>query len=307
MDTQIDMPIHPAANVFPLMSGSEYTRLLEDIQAHGLQVPITLCDGQILDGRNRYRACRDAGVAPQFSDYTGDSPIAFAWSVNVPRRNLTPSQIAMASLDILTLLEADAETRRALNLRPESPDALNSTHREQGRSAEKVAKITGTGVTIIAEAKFVKKTDPDLAARVTEGTISVHGAFKRLKAAPAAKSKPPRMSKAERIDLIRALANEGNTSQQIAIHAGCQATHVRLLAKKAGIILPDSALGKRPNINPQRVISETVNGIAGYMIGLESIDGLAVEYSHEEARELAKTLAGAIRTLTKLRKQLETL
>ena len=81
------MKNHPAADAWPMMDDARYAELRADIQANGQREPITLCDGMILDGRNRYRACVDLEIEPLTREYSGD-PWAFAWSLNGARRDL---------------------------------------------------------------------------------------------------------------------------------------------------------------------------------------------------------------------------
>jgi ParB-like chromosome segregation protein Spo0J len=55
------LPIHPAAELFPLMSPAELKKLGEDIKQNGLRNPCRLIedeDGQVvlIDGRNRLDA-----------------------------------------------------------------------------------------------------------------------------------------------------------------------------------------------------------------------------------------------------------
>lgn len=78
---------HPAADAFPMMDAARLEELKADIAMNGQREPITLCDGMVLDGRNRYRACIDLGVEPATREYSGD-PWAFAWSLNGARRDL---------------------------------------------------------------------------------------------------------------------------------------------------------------------------------------------------------------------------
>jgi hypothetical protein len=68
---------HPVADVWPLLPEPELQALADDVKAHGLRHPIVRHrDGRILDGRNRYLACRKAGSsarAPPTRGGTGPS------------------------------------------------------------------------------------------------------------------------------------------------------------------------------------------------------------------------------------------
>src|SRR5262245_11708871 len=85
---------HPAADCFPMMDAERFAELKSDIALQGQLQPIVLHDGQILDGRNRYRACRELGVEPTFSTYNGSSPYSYVWSQNAQRRDLIKEQRA---------------------------------------------------------------------------------------------------------------------------------------------------------------------------------------------------------------------
>lgn len=78
---------HPAADAWPMMDDERYEELCADIEMNGQREPITLCDGMILDGRNRYRACVELGIKPLMREFSGD-PWSFAWSLNGARRDL---------------------------------------------------------------------------------------------------------------------------------------------------------------------------------------------------------------------------
>jgi ParB-like chromosome segregation protein Spo0J len=82
---------HPCAEILPLLEGEPFDELVADIRANGLLHPITVCQGMILDGRNRFRACEAAGVEPRFVKFDGDDPLSFVLSLNVHRRQLFPT------------------------------------------------------------------------------------------------------------------------------------------------------------------------------------------------------------------------
>ena len=63
----------PAA-VFPIMSGREFDELVEDVRVIGLREPVVVTSGQLLDGRNRVRACAAAGVVPEVRELERGDP-----------------------------------------------------------------------------------------------------------------------------------------------------------------------------------------------------------------------------------------
>jgi len=117
------LPIHPAAELFPMMSPDELRELGEDIKKNGMKIPIILSAVddrehplQVLDGRNRLDAMAAVGIlhptewgelevtTPSgdrerlFTDLVSgraDEPIdphAFVLSANLHRRHLTAEQ-----------------------------------------------------------------------------------------------------------------------------------------------------------------------------------------------------------------------
>ena len=90
-----DYAFHEVASLFPLMGEDDLSTLAEDIKTNGLQIPIELFEGKILDGRNRQTACLLAGIAPDYVEVDPDDPVEYVWSLNRERRHLDQSQLAM--------------------------------------------------------------------------------------------------------------------------------------------------------------------------------------------------------------------
>jgi len=91
------MKIHEAAHLFPEMNAQAFLELKEDIRNNGQQVPIIVQNGYVLDGRHRYRACRELGITPMVSELTvTNEPVEqVVASLNLHRRHLTEGQRAM--------------------------------------------------------------------------------------------------------------------------------------------------------------------------------------------------------------------
>jgi len=92
-----ELQSHPLADQFPLMdvSGDDYKAFRRDIKTNGQKVKIVLFEGKILDGRNRYQACKDLGIEPLVEEFKGSSSDAavYVLALNLHHRHLTRNQI----------------------------------------------------------------------------------------------------------------------------------------------------------------------------------------------------------------------
>jgi ParB/Sulfiredoxin domain len=84
---------HPLAEMFSLISEDELKELAEDIRKNGMLEAITLCEGKILDGRNRFAAAKLIGFALRrhnFRELRSDlDPRTFVISATIKRRHLS--------------------------------------------------------------------------------------------------------------------------------------------------------------------------------------------------------------------------
>lgn len=182
------LAVHPAAALFPMMSPSELADLAEDIEANGQNHPIVVWtpsrpeydpnrgpeswedkearlrrDGQVLDGRNRLRACELAGVEPSFEEYDstlvrhGADPYSYVLSQNVHRRHLEPGQRATIAAKLATLAKG-----------------TNQHTAQAAPSQAKAAELLNVSVDSVQRArKVLENGAPELVAAVERGTIHV--------------------------------------------------------------------------------------------------------------------------------------
>jgi hypothetical protein len=171
---------HPAAKLFPMMDGAEMKELVSDIKAHGLINPITIYQGMILDGRNRYAACQMAQVEPRFETWIGNGYSATEWvlSVNLKRRQLSASQRAAVAVQALPMLEAEAK-ERMLKGKKSDPTA-KMPEGAKGESREKAAAVANVSPRYVSDAKKIKEQSPEVFAQVESGEKTIPQAKRQL-------------------------------------------------------------------------------------------------------------------------------
>lgn len=160
---------HEMASIFPMMTDKELSVLADDIKTNGLQNPIILHGGKILDGRNRYEACRIAGVDPKFVEYAGDDPFRFIISLNLHRRHLDESQRAVVAARVANMtqgtrtdLEPSADLRKVIS-QPEAARLFNVSER------------------MIQTVKAIEREAPERIADIESGKMTANHVYNLIK------------------------------------------------------------------------------------------------------------------------------
>ena len=175
------LEFHPAANIFPLMSHDAFAALKNDIQQHGLALPIELFEGKILDGRNRYRACQHLGIEAATCEIKlgkggNFCPVEFVLSLNFHRRHLNASQRAMVAARAKNYYADQAKKRMVAG---KKPDPSANLHQGNGKASEQAGAAVNVSARSVAHASNVlKKGSEELVKAVDSGQVSVSKAAK---------------------------------------------------------------------------------------------------------------------------------
>jgi ParB-like chromosome segregation protein Spo0J len=186
---------HRLAGFEPEMAADEYAAFVANIAAHGLIEPIVTYEGQVLDGRHRYRACLETGTEPRFTPYEGDDPLGFVVSENLLRRHLSASQRAVLALDFESEFAVQAKERQGARTDLTSSQSCQDV--EQLHAAERAAAMVGVSARLVSDAKRLRREAPERLAGVRAGEHSLHEAIKegrhqhRRAAVEAATLDPP--------------------------------------------------------------------------------------------------------------------
>lgn len=183
----LDVAVHPAANLFPEMKPEEYETLKEDIRVNGLRSPIVFWRGQLIDGRHRIRACDELGIDwGNFAEEAGadQDPVKEALSLNLHRRHLTPSQLAMVADKVRGIYDAEGKAALAegqksggRGKKKNSQANLPESNKPAKQSRDKAAAAVGVSGKLADAAKKVRsKGTPELQRAVESGDVAVTAA-----------------------------------------------------------------------------------------------------------------------------------
>lgn len=235
---------HPLSAAYPAMQANEYRALLDSITEIGVQSPITLYEGQVIDGWHRYRAATELGMECPTVELGDVDPRDFAKSQGA-RRNITASQNALAITAIYAW--------RPIGKPVSSNSAVTA---ELPKTTKQLAAIAGVGTRTIEQAKAVHAGGVQAVQdAVKTGAVSVETAAAVAKL-PA---KEQKKIAAQGPEAMRAAAkpapvaepvseappdDDGPSEEELAINAAAEAADRALMATLLDSDAPLAALAE---------------------------------------------------------------
>ena len=208
---------HPLSAAFPAMSADDFQSLKDSIMEIGVQNPITVFEGMVIDGWHRYTAANELGLDCPVVELGDVDPRDFVMAQNKARRHTTQAQLAMATTAVYAWKPIGSNQHKA-------GSALSA---EAPKSSKELAKAAGVGVRSIEQAKAVQaKAAPEVVTAVQKGQIGLPkaAAIAKLpkeeqaaaihkpapKAAPEAPPAPANHELEEAVSTINELAAEND-------------------------------------------------------------------------------------------------
>ena len=189
---------HPLANIFPLMKSPELRRLADDIAQNGQQEKVVLCDGMILDGRNRAMAF--ALLAEEEEDEDGQfetidlteyfrhvDPLAYVLSQNLHRRHLSTTERAYVAAQVKKIETERAKKRQATSSGGKNPQLVENLPQasDKGRARDIAAeKLKVSGKLVDMAETVADHGTPELQEAVRDGKVAVSAAATIAKEPP---------------------------------------------------------------------------------------------------------------------------
>ena len=273
MTTIMGYPISALTSIFPPLSGREFHALAKSIKERGLLTPIALWRGQVIDGRHRLLACREAGVEPVFKEIPDDDdPLEYVMDYNDRRRHMNESQRALAAYGVWEQSSTLGDIESA-NLHSYTLEEAASLFRVSRRLVVHAGKIIGKESTAIPEIKLA----------VEQGIVAVSDASRIVDEAPK----------------IQRRAFNSLTSREVrtlvpGVNRARQDAGVDLDSQETVDPVPPTALGTNLTL-----FRSTVADLAG-RVKRESVD-VIITYSPNETKpkDLADLAAFAAHALTR--------
>lgn len=152
---------HPLSAAFPAIGADDFQALKDSIENIGVQNPITLFEGMVIDGWHRYTAANDLGMHCPAVELGNVDPRDFVLAQNKARRHVTQAQLGLAVTAVYAW-------------RPAGNPALSQSGSAcpVGKTNAELAQIAGVSERTIKQAKAIQtKAAPEVVEAVKRGEI----------------------------------------------------------------------------------------------------------------------------------------
>ena len=230
---------HEMSSYLPLLEDEEFDDLVEDIKEFGQIEPIVLYEGKILDGRNRYRACKKLGIEVKATEWkpseaTGITPLQYVISTNIMRRHLNHAQ--RSEIGLLLLEEEEKLTKERLrelvNIHERDQNGkfqeltdqqklaekeILEKYGEKGESKEKVGKkvkVSRETLRQVRKVKEIAEKEPEIAKeweRAKREEVGIETVYQKAKAVEDAETLPTK----ERKKILQQIKEESISPKQL--------------------------------------------------------------------------------------------
>ena len=212
------MKQHPLSAAFPAMAAEDFEALKDSIADIGVQNPITIFEGMVIDGWHRFTAANEVGMPCPTVDLEGVDPRDFVLAQNKARRHITQAQLGLA----VTAVHAwrPHGDQKAATMGTQCPSL----------TTKQLAEAAGVSERTIKQAKAVQsKAAPEVQEAVKRGDIGLPKAAKIAQLPKeeqaAAIQKPAPKKEAEEVEYF------GPSDEEIAAAEAEAANDLALLHK----------------------------------------------------------------------------
>ena len=207
-----NLEAHPATRCIPSMTEAERIALKADIKGKGQRDSIKVVEGMIIDGRERYRVCRELGISPkvEFIDLPeGMTATDLVMGFNFHRRNLTESQRAIIAASMSNTKVGSNQTSKGVITQGEAA-AIYGVSRD---SLIRAKKVLDSGNQSLIRAVLEGRLDVSNACRILSDAGNVRRDFSKTsgagltqvaKAAVKEKNDEKRRGTMEQVEMARA-------------------------------------------------------------------------------------------------------
>jgi len=182
-----DLTIDPELrDLIPPLSEEERRMLEDSIARDGCDTPLTVWNGTIVDGHNRYEICHARGIpfAIEEKDFDDRDAVMF-WMLErqLARRNLNSYQRSLIGLKYESFYREQARKRQATLSGGNNPQLLqNSAEAEKGNAMDKLGKMVGVSRDTLKKVKELDAgADEGTKEQLRKGGVSIHRAYTEMK------------------------------------------------------------------------------------------------------------------------------